>query len=158
MDTIRRILHPTDFSAPSAAALRIACSLAENYGAELSLLYVWDPQVATGDEGHPHVPANSLEEALAWLDAIDVRASTVRVFRHLIVGEPVDEIVRQAKEESSDLIVMGTHGRTGLKRLLLGSVAEGVLRRGPCPVLTVRDTPRTDHVERAALKREAVRA
>src|SRR5262245_29686943 len=141
MYTIRRILHPTDFSPAAIAALRVACVMAERYDAELTLLHVWDPEFATGDERQPYVPANSLEEALAWLDSIAIPAPAVRSYRHLVVGNPVNEIVMEAKEGASDLIVMGTHGRTGLNRLLMGSVAEGVLRKAPCPVMTVREAP-----------------
>jgi len=144
MFAIRRILHPTDFSPPAKAALRLACSLAEDYGAELTLIHVWDPLIVTGEKPHPHLPTNSLEEALAWLDAVEVAAPSVRSFRHLVVGNPVNEIVLEAKEGAADLIVMGTRGRTGLNRLLMGSVAEGVLRKAPCPVLTVRETPAAD--------------
>jgi nucleotide-binding universal stress UspA family protein len=156
MYAIRRILHPTDFSTAAPAALRVACSLAEDYGAELALLHVWDPHLETRDEQHPHVPANSLEEALAWLDAIELPAPSVRTFRHLVVGDPVNEIVLEAKEGAADLIVMGTHSRTGLNRLLTGSVAEGVLRQASCPVMTVRETPHAGEIGRVAPKANMV--
>ena len=158
MYAIRRILHPTDFSEPATAALEVAISMAEEYGAELSLLHVCEPLMVMAGEGFPQIPPNDAEEALARLNSIEVPLPPGRLFRHLVVGEPAAEIVREANEGSCDLIVMGTHGRTGLNRLLMGSVAEGVSRHAPCPVLTVREIPRRCEIDRVARKRELARA
>jgi nucleotide-binding universal stress UspA family protein len=142
MLTIRTILHPTDFSAPSAYAFQMACALARDYHARLIVLHVEPPPVSTLG-GFPAVPPlpveydrENLQKQLRRLQPAD---SAVRVEHCLVAGEPVAEILRVAREESCDLIVMGTHGRTGLRRLLMGSVAEHVVREAPCLVLTLKD-------------------
>ena len=109
MIDLRRILVPTDVSEPSAAALRYGTELARRFGARLYLLHV--PTKAEARELHPHCAMPN--------------------------GIPADEIVQYARHHEIDLIVMGTHGCTGLTRAVLGSVAESVVRRAPCPVLTV---------------------
>jgi nucleotide-binding universal stress UspA family protein len=136
---IRTILHPTDFSPCSAEAFQVACSLARDYGARLFLLHVQPPVVITGEWGlPPPEPADvrkTLQEQLGQLRPPDPKIS---VEHHLKEGEAVAEILRLAQESHCDLIVIGTHGWTGLNRLLMGSVAEEVVRKAPCPVLTVR--------------------
>lgn len=135
------ILHPTDFSESSLYAFRLACSLAGNGKARLVVLYVPQPP--------PFVGASELARALEATHGY--REELERRLRQLVPpddslpvehllgeGEPAEEIVRLARELPCDLIVMGTHGRTGLDRLLLGSVAEQVVRHAPCPVLTVK--------------------
>ncbi len=136
---IATILHPTDFSEHSDLAFRLACALARDYGARLVLLHiVTPPMVVYGGGPVPPDPWPNIEEAKAKLRELETHASQVRVESQTMEGEPVDLILRAAGETHSDLIVMGTHGRTALARLLLGSVAEAVLRKAPCPVLTVR--------------------
>jgi nucleotide-binding universal stress UspA family protein len=136
---IRTILVPTDFSERAEDAFAVACSLARDYGARLVVAYVKaPPTVAYGDLG-PIVPdpvftTADLQARLATLHFYD---PDIAVEYRLGEGDPGAEIVRLSKDVSADLIVMGTHGRTGLRRLLLGSVAEAVLRRAPCPVLTI---------------------
>jgi nucleotide-binding universal stress UspA family protein len=88
----------------------------------------------------PPDPWPSIEEAQAKLRELESQANGVRVESQVMEGDPVDMILRAAEETNSDVIVMGTHGRTALSRLLLGSVAEGVLRKAPCPVLTAKPT------------------
>jgi nucleotide-binding universal stress UspA family protein len=139
MLAIHTILHPTDFSERSEFAFRLACALARDYGARLVLLHVAHPPVVVYGEGV--VPPVSddylerLEEDLHRLRAPDPNVHVEHLFRE---GDPVTEILAVATQTSADLIVLGTHGRTGLGRLLMGSVAEQVVRKAPCPVLTVR--------------------
>lgn len=138
---IKTILFPTDFSPQSEYAFRLSCSLARDHDARLVVLHVAPPLLVYG-EIVPPLPTDGykdriwdsfrkLQESEPGLRSLDVRTQ-------LTEGDPVDEILRLAKQTDCDLIVMGTHGRTGLKRVLLGSVAELVLRKAPCPVLTVK--------------------
>ena len=145
------IVCPTDFSERSAPAEREAVRLAKALGAELVLAHVgtdatlwreglYTPAVRAVVEGQRKWAADALAARAAALAAEGVTARAV-----VKVGLAWKEIVRVAAEEHADMIVMGTQGRTGLERLLLGSVAERVIRRAPCPVLTVR--PDTDNRE-----------
>ena len=142
MISLKRILVPTDFSEPSSRALTYACELARRFSAELHLLHVAVPPVmptpymgTVGDEiFHPEKAAQKHLDAMENPEFESV-APIERVVR---TGTPFVEIVRHAKENDIDLIVMGTHGRTGLVHALIGSVAEKVVRKAPCPVLTVR--------------------
>jgi nucleotide-binding universal stress UspA family protein len=140
MKTIRHVLHPTDFSESSRNAFQLACSMARDYGASLIVLHVIPPPVLVG--GSDPVACQIIEdfyrqqrEKLSQLRPPD---ATVEVDHRLTRGEPVDEILRAAKESNCDMIVMGTHGATGLKRVLMGSVAEGVTRASGCPVVIVK--------------------
>lgn len=133
------ILHPTDFSEHSEFAFRLACALARDYNARLILLHVTPPpMVVYGGGAVPPDPWPSSAEAKAKLRELEGHAHHVRVESQVMEGDPVDMILRAAEETHSDVIVMGTHGRTALARLLLGSVAELVLRKAPCPVLTAK--------------------
>jgi nucleotide-binding universal stress UspA family protein len=155
---IATILHPTDFSAPSELAFRLACALARDYGARLVLLNVSPPpMVVYGGGPVPPDPWPSLEEAKAKLRELENHAGHVRVESQVMEGDPVDMILRAAEETHSDIIVMGTHGRTALARLLLSSVAEMVLRKAPCPVLTAKSPMAQKLVaEEAGTKHESV--
>jgi nucleotide-binding universal stress UspA family protein len=140
---IRHILHPTDFSDPSRPAFTLACALARDFGAELTVLNVSPPPVASVVDGvavdvAPDDPAAEREQMLARLEQMAGIDPQVRIVPEWARGDPVREILRVAQEGKSDLIVMGTHGRGGLMRLLMGSVAEGVMRKAPCPVLTLK--------------------
>jgi nucleotide-binding universal stress UspA family protein len=136
---VRTILHPTDFSEQSRYALRTTCALARDSGARVVILHVAQPPTFAYAEGViPPEPEEHLEEARAQLLQFDVPDPRVRAERRLEEGDPVTAILRVAREVGADLIVMGTHGRRGLGRLLLGSVAELVVRRAACPVLTVK--------------------
>jgi nucleotide-binding universal stress UspA family protein len=152
MLTIHKILFPTDFSNASTAALGHAVMLAENFSAELTLLHV------AIDEGHSrqaHFPelekAGSelqqlAEEQIAELTGTR-EASRLTVRRVVRQNpEPVQEIAKYAADEKFDLMVMGTHGRTGVAHLLMGSIAESLVRSAPCPVLTVREHMAKDEV------------
>jgi nucleotide-binding universal stress UspA family protein len=137
---IRTILYPTDFSPPSAYAFPLACALARDYGARLVVVHVIPPPRPTYSEFAPLEPdPNELAaEARAKLSELRPLDASVRVEYQVWEGAPAVEIMNVARQSHADLIVMGTHGRTGLGRLLLGSVAEEILRRAPCPVLTLK--------------------
>jgi universal stress protein A len=135
-----KILFPTDFSPASEHALRWATSLARDSGATISIIHVEEPPMAYGG-GEMYVgfdDASTKEELRRTLVQITPTDHNVAYDHKLLVGNPADAIVHEAEVENADLIVMGTHGRTGLTRLLMGSVAEAVVRRAKCPVLTVK--------------------
>lgn len=140
MIELRRILVPTDFSEYSAEAMKYACALAEKFDAELHLLHVLEmhvsstPVFAGGLALSPHVQESreAAEKSLLHI------ASGRQAIRATVVGPPFLEILRYARDHQIDLIVMGTHGRSGLAHVLLGSVAERVVRKSFCPVMTVR--------------------
>jgi nucleotide-binding universal stress UspA family protein len=141
---VKRILVPTDFSERAAPAERQAVRLARALGAEIVLVHVaseaplwreglYTPQVRAVFESQRKWAADALAARAAGLAAEGVAARSV-----VRLGEPAAEIVRLAADEQAHMIVMGTQGRTGLERLLLGSVAERVIRQAPCPVLSIR--------------------
>jgi len=134
------ILHATDFSKSAEHAFQLACALARDYNAQLIVLHVARRPIVTPVMGVvPPEPVEYEETLKATLHQLQLDNPTLRLETQLLfVGDTVSEILRTARETGADLIVMGTHGRTGLGRLLLGSVAEGVLRHAPCPVVTVR--------------------
>lgn len=144
MPQIRRILHPTDFSERSENAWAYAKSLAAKYGAELCLVHVMQEPIAVLPESSIAVaaPAANLPELIEAAEEGLKRYVAIEpgrvIERRILHGSSADEIVRFAKESDADLIVIGTHGRTGLAHVLLGSVAEKIVRRSPCAVLTVR--------------------
>ena len=142
---IQRILLPTDFSNYSAAATQYACELATRFNAELHILHTLEhhlsstPAFGFGLDLPTFVSESraAAEKKLAGI--IDAGWSTGRsVVRSIFEGSPRVEIVRYAREANIDLIVLSTHGRTGLSHVMIGSVAENVVRTAPCPVLTVR--------------------
>jgi nucleotide-binding universal stress UspA family protein len=146
--TFKKILCPVDFSDNSLAAMRAAAELARSSQATLVLVHVWQPLTWMTDYGMqwPNdalVEAQKLEEGkLAEVKAEARRLGASEVSSRLGRGEPWDQIVSIAVEDPAiDLIVMGTHGRTGLRRALIGSVAERVVRHAPCTVMVIR--PRT---------------
>ena len=134
-----KILFPTDFSHFGDEALRWATSLARDSGATMIIVHVEEPPMAYGGGelyiGTDDTNRDELKHALVQVVPADHNVP----FEHkLLVGDPATAIVQAAEEEGADLIVMGTHGRTGLTRLLMGSVAEAVVRKAKCPVLTVK--------------------
>ena len=145
MIQINRVLVPVDFSNFSTHAMKYAQEVCEKFAAELHLLHVLEmhvtgtPQFAMG-LAVPERVEESAEEVREYLDKLpeEARASTRQVVREIAHGSPFVEIVRYAKENVIDLIVMGTHGRTGLSHVFVGSVAENVVRHAACPVLVVR--------------------
>ena len=155
---IQTILHPTDFSSPSRHAFALACSLAKDHGARVIVLHVVPPAPAIAMEGFvPPEPESERDRLAEMLWQIVPADPQVRVEHQLSDGNPAREILRVAQEHKCDLIVMGTHGRTGLSRLLMGSVAEHVVRKAACPVLTVK-VPLKEIVGELTEKRETVTA
>jgi universal stress protein A len=142
----KRILVPTDFSAPSDAALEYARTVATCFGASLHLLHVVEDPYRAVYSAEIYVPeVEGLRERIvsdAWgrlndtLTPQDV--SQLHATTDAVIGTPEWSIVEYAGARDIDLIVMGTHGRGGMSHLLMGSVAERVVRTAPCPVLTVR--------------------
>ncbi len=134
MIRIRKILYTTDFSPYSNQAYFHAISLAEKHYASLTILYVYVPGASI--PGSEEVPDRDYwQDMLEQIRPVD---PTIPVNHVLLDGDPATEIVRFAHDARMDLIVMGTHGRTGLERLLMGSVAEKVMRDAPCSVLVVK--------------------
>lgn len=142
-----KILHPTDFSECAAEAQAVTVDLARKLEAELVLVqvlveaplysegFISRRQVQTVYDAQRKWTEETLEAR-----AEQLRQSGIKTSWRVQAGAPHEEIVRTAEEEHADMIVMGTHGRSGLNRMVLGSVAERVIRLGPCPVLTVRQS------------------
>lgn len=127
---VQKILYPTDFSPYSTQAYFHAVALAEHHKASLTILYVYIPG-GSNDSADRHYWRNQLEQIRPVNPAIPVH--------HIFLeGDPAAEIVRYAADAGIDLIVMGTHGRSGLDRLLVGSVTEKVMRESPCSVMAVK--------------------
>lgn len=143
MISIKKILVPTDFSEHSHKAILYGRELASQFGAELHLLHVFEPVPIAYSEGAvftPDTEAQLLEEGKKALDDLEVAgAEGLTIYRDIRSGHPIVEIIRYARETDTDLIVVGTHGRGAIAHMLLGSVAEKVVRKAPCPVLAVRD-------------------
>lgn len=146
MITLKRILVPTDFSLPSQKALRHAIEFAKHYDCEVVLLHVLESAPfppAFGLEGAPPTPM--ADQARSWAEqqlAKMAREEVPEKVRHRTLmrqGNPTQEIVHTAIQEDADLIIMATQGRSGLEQILLGSVAEKVVRKAPCAVLIVRE-------------------
>jgi nucleotide-binding universal stress UspA family protein len=152
---ITHILVPTDFGPASDAALAIARNLAGQYGARLSMLHVltspeatgvWTPEVfmPASAEARERLTREAQERIESSLTAEDRTRSDVTIL--IRIGSVAEHILDFSREREVDLIVMGTHGRRGLSHLLLGSVAEQVLRSAPCPVLTTRAMAEAEEV------------
>lgn len=152
MIAIKKILCPIDYSEPSALCGRYAAELARRFGAELCLLHVFHapyldmtfgpaagmaPDLAQARRALEHAEQEALENETKKPEYVGLPLRTE--FR---IGPPATEIVRAARDLQADLIVIATHGRGGMKHVLLGSVAENVVRAAPCPVLTVRQGER----------------
>jgi nucleotide-binding universal stress UspA family protein len=156
MDALfHRILVPTDFSADAQQANRAASELSRIYSAPLTLVHVYDLVAYPLPEGYVMYTPGQLarmwaefEERLARARSDARDAGAVQPDSRLLQGLTAAEIVRFAKEGGYDLIVMGTHGRSGLARVLLGSVAARVVRTAVCPVLTVKRRGRTESAVR----------
>ena len=146
MIKLEKILVPTDFSEFSEHAIRYGCELGKRFDAELHLLNVVEDM-------YPIVPEPGMSTAMSPTYLDDLSESSRRaienipkaemiegltVQRKVLTGTPFLEVIRYAREHDIDLIVIGTHGRSGLVHALMGSVAEKVVRKSPCPVLTVR--------------------
>jgi nucleotide-binding universal stress UspA family protein len=142
---IKTILFPTDFSNGARAAMDHAVSLARDYKAKLILLYViqdisiaewYIPSSLSVTDLVEDMQRSADKEMDKW--AGEVSAKVKETEKLVVRGVPFVEIIKTAKEKNADLIVIGTHGRTGIDHMLFGSTAEKVVRKAPCPVLTVR--------------------
>jgi len=153
---IRTILHPTDFSESSDQAFQMACALARDYGASLVVLHVYPLPIAHGEVVARRQENGYHDELWQKLRSYECQNLATAVILRLEEGDPAKEILRAASEVQCDLIVVGTHGRTGVGRLLMGSVAEQVIRKAPCPVLAVKI--RLAMVEAASQKAAAATA
>jgi nucleotide-binding universal stress UspA family protein len=155
MLSFRVIVVPTDFSDHSLRALSYALGLAGKYDADVKILFVNEPGLQVSDMAWVGVDERSLKdehvkEARANLDMIIREQIPPDMAVEAIIrsGDAVDEIIAYADEVSADLIVMATHGRTGLSHMLMGSTAEQVIRRASCPVLTLKHPMHvTSHLE-----------
>lgn len=140
---VEKILYPTDFSPYANQAYFHAVALAESHGACLDIVHVLPPTRVFSQVAEVAIPVIGVAPADRdyWRGQLEqIRPLNKRIpVRHaLLAGNPATEIVRYAAEERIDLIVLGTHGRTGLSRLLMGSVAEKVLHNAPCSVMVVK--------------------
>jgi len=140
----KTICCPLDFSDASRAAMEVAAGLAQRFGAKLTLLHAYPVPGYTFPDGSVVASARMLQELAdqaakhvgEWRrQAEELGAPTVKA--ETLVGEPASEILAYARDRGIDLLVLGTHGRTGLEHALMGSIAERVVRRARCPVLTV---------------------
>lgn len=146
----KKISCAVDFADPSRVALEEAADLARRFEGELTLVHVLAPPPPAASE--VLVSSREIAKMVAEDDAAKLAAWRAEAERRsgrparscVLSGDPAAEIVRHALEERCDLVVVGTHGRTGLKRLVLGSVAERVARQAPCPVLVVHDHRRSE--------------
>jgi universal stress protein A len=152
--TLTKILAPNDFSDDSTRALGYAEEMARKFGAEVLVLHVDQPlaPVMLAPEFGPSIDTGVMsriaeEQRLLAQKELDkivgrLRDGGLKARSLLRVGAPFLEIINAAQTENADLIVMGTHGRSGLAHVLLGSVAERVVQKAPCPVLTIRHPDR----------------
>jgi len=144
MITLQKILVPTDFSDLSQQALEFALSLADRFRAKLYLMHVWElPMTGSLLPPEPYPESIMTEEQKVGQEhltkvANELKASGFDVEPVFVFGKPYMEIVKAAADLDIDLIVLASHGRSGVSHLLLGSVAEKVVRLAPCPVFTVK--------------------
>ncbi|OGW53013.1 MAG: hypothetical protein A2Z60_00070 [Nitrospirae bacterium RIFCSPLOWO2_02_42_7] len=147
MTEFGKILFPTDFSESAENASRYALSLAKKYGSKVYVIHVIEPFTYTTEFGLDFSAQLKEMEASArrLLDdvAASIKKTNLDVESVLITGEPFVEIIKYARKEQVDLIVMATHGRSGIEHMLMGSVAEKVVRKSPCPVLTIKKSGQT---------------
>ena len=142
--SLRRIVVPVDFSPCSRKALRYAVAFAKQFGARLTLVFVTEINYTVGEFGMVEVPPlesqvrAAVDQALARLVREEI-GDAVPAETQTRLGRPASEIAAVAKEIDADLIIISTHGHTGLKHVFLGSVTENVARIAPCPVLVVRE-------------------
>ena len=142
------ILHPTDYSDHSAYAFKVALSLAEQHGATLYVAHVVEslgPElVSFGEVTAERQPAGHVRHLWDQLRQVQAPSGSAVAIRHILAeGDPPAEVAEIARKYNCDLIVISTHGRTGLERLLMGSIAEKIVRLAPCAILTVKRPPAT---------------
>jgi universal stress protein A len=135
----KKILLPVDFSTAGEAALKMATMLARDSGATLIVLHVEEPPMAYGGgELYYGLTDPDRSELTRMLHEVKPTDASIPVVYRLVTGDPAMSVVQAAEEEGADFIVVGSHGRTGLGRLLMGSVAEAIVRHAKCPVVTVK--------------------
>jgi len=147
-----KIVFATDFSATSRRALEVARELRDRFDGELEVVHVYDPE-----SFEVPLPYGMMPGAATWIDdhfakmrdrgrqaLTDLLPEIGECSSHFLEGRPGPEIVRFAHDHEADFLVMGTHGYKGFQRMLMGSVAEYILRHADCPVLTVKDNPDTE--------------
>ncbi len=134
---LRKILCPVDLSGASQAANEFASVLAKSTGAEIVYFHVTLPEAPYGSYGSAD-PSELMGQDLARLKSIQPTVEGVQASWQVDFGPPAQRIVEYANENDVDLIVIGTHGHTGLRRVLMGSVAESVVRKAECPVLAIK--------------------
>lgn len=144
--TIKKVLVPIDFSDYSKSALRYAVSFARSFNAEIILIYVvepiiYPPDFSMGQIAMPTINTDWDTRAKEELDKLAKNeiTSNGKVKTIIKTGKPFAEIIETAKEEDIDLIIIATHGHSGVEYILFGSTAEKVVRKAPCPVLTLRE-------------------
>ncbi|MDP7277055.1 MAG: universal stress protein [Planctomycetaceae bacterium] len=148
MIRVKNILVPTDFSEHSDTAVLYGCELASRFDADLHLLHVVEFTPLMYGEGAYFAPEteaqleHDAQQLIGDIPAPEWRSRIPNVTRSTLRGHPLPEICRYAKEQNIDLIILGTHGRGAIAHVLLGSVAEKVVRKAPCPVLTVHHPER----------------
>ena len=145
MLSFKVIVVPIDFSDHSLRALPYAASIAQKFRAKLKIIYVDEPSLQAADVAWVAVDEESIDEdhaarAIRTLEKIVLEQvpQDVAADAEVLSGDPIDKVVRYARDEGADLIVMATHGRSGLSHVLMGSVAEHIVRKAPCPVLTLK--------------------
>ena len=144
--SIKKVLVPIDFSDYSKSALKYAVNFAKSFGADITLIYVVEPIIYPPDfsMGQIAIPAVNTEwdqvaqEELSKLAKNEI-SSDVKVKTIIKTGKPFVEIIETASDENIDLIIISTHGHSGVEHILFGSTAEKVVRKAPCPVLTLRE-------------------
>ena len=158
MEPFRTVLFPTDFSEYSEAAFHVACSLAAHYGAKLAIVHVQEPPLAAGELVMPLLSDEEAEgkQRQEMLHAVQPSNPSFPVEHHLFYGYAADEILQASEKLGADVIVMGTHGRSGLSRALMGSIAAAVVRSAHCPVLTIK-LPRTGTRTRKSRQKQAAK-
>ncbi|WP_425614133.1 universal stress protein [Anatilimnocola sp. NA78] len=135
----KKILLPVDFSTAGQAALNMATMLARDGGGTIVILHVEEPPMAYGGgELYYGLVEPDRTELTRMLHEIKPTDPNVPVVYRLVTGDPATAVVQAAEEEGADFIVVGSHGRTGIGRLLMGSVAESIVRHAKCPVVTVK--------------------
>ncbi|NBS89819.1 universal stress protein [bacterium] len=148
MITLKSILVPTDFSKQSQSAIRYGIEFAKKFGAKLHVLHVvQDVSIFIPEMGfiNPSAALSNIEPMLlaagkSLADFLEpYKHHGIELISHCQEGNPIDEIISLATDENIDLIILGTHGHTGLKHLFLGSLAETLVRKSPCPVLSLRN-------------------
>lgn len=145
MNAFKRILFPTDFSHCGDAALHLATALARDSGGTVIIAHVEEPPTVYGTgEMYYGMLDPSPEDLQRMLHEVKPPDPEVPCEYRLVTGEPAAAIVRLADEEKVDLIVLGTHGRTGLMHMLIGSTAESIVRHAKCPVLSFKQPAKSD--------------